>query len=205
MDWLRNYRVLLVANTSKAWSSRKIREEIQFLDWDFRKAKYNFWDIAYKHLLLTREIRPRLVMAPDIMHNDTEEKIRRKLEYIDKLMKYVDRVVIPIHKYSKLLKDYELGYPNSPSFSPENAFWVYEIQDQVTHLLGGSPHRQAMMLKYFPNVKSLDGNTIFRAAVSYGKIWYPEKPHWRRPKKYLGYAEIFRRSALNVIKFWRLR
>jgi len=198
MDWLRKYGVLLGANTTRAWSNRKIKEEIEFLDWDFRLAKINLRLVMERHLQLTKEICPRLAVAPDIMHDDTEEKIKKKLEFADKLLKYAERVVIPIHKWHPRLKDYELAYPNSPNFSPPNSFFVWEVQDNVTHLLGGSPHRQFKMMQYFPRVVSVDGNSIFRMAVSFGKYWEPPNK-W--VKSNCGLYNIFRKSILNVLKF----
>jgi len=199
---LRKYNVLLGANTSKAWGSRKIRQEIEFLDWDFRKARNNFHLIKKRHLELTKEIRPKLVMAPDIMCNDTEEKIKKKLEFVDELAKYAERVVVPIHKFHPLLKDYELAYPNSPSFSPTNNFALWEIQDYVTHILGGSPHRQARIAKYFPTLISVDGNSVFRVAINYGKYWEPPNKWVKCPN--CGLYNIFKRSIENVLKFWGL-
>lgn len=203
MEWLKRYNVLPGANTSKAWGSKKIRAEIEFLDWDFRLASKNFYLVKKRHLQLVKEIRPRLVMAPDIMHNDTEEKIRKKLEFVDELAKYAERVVVPIHKFHQLLKDYELAYPNSPSFSPKNAFTVWEVQDYVTHLLGGSPHRQARMMKYFSNVISVDGNSVFRAAISFGKAWFPPNKWVKMPNA--GFYNIFKTSIENVLEFWGLK
>lgn len=202
LEWLRRYNVLLGANTSKAWMSPKIREEIEFLDWDFRLAKTNYYKVAVWHLALVKTIRPKLVVAPDIMVTDDDLTIRRKLEYTDKLLKYTDRAIIPVHKYHPLLRDYELAYPNSKSFSPQNDFLVWEIQDNVTHILGGSPHRQARIMRYFPKVKSVDGNSVFRAAISYGKYWEPPNKWIKCPD--CGLYNIFRRSIMNVLDFFGL-
>jgi len=202
MGWLRKYGVLLGANTTRAWTNKKIRQEIEFLDWDFRLAKINLRLVMERHLQLVKEIRPKLTMAPDIMSDDSEEKIKKKLEFADKLLKYAERVVIPVHKFSPLLKDYELAYPNSPSFSPSNNFVIWEIQDYVTHILGGSPHRQFKMMQYFPNVVSVDGNSVFRVAIEYGKYW--ESPN-RWVKSNCGLYNIFRKSIENVLKFWGLQ
>lgn len=202
MEWLRKYNVLLGANTSKAWGSKRIRAEIDFLDWDFRLAKTNLHTAKERHLQLAREIRPRLIMAPDIMHNDTDERILKKLEFVDELSKYAERVVVPVHKFHPLLVDYELGFPNSPVFSPTNSFALWEIQEYVTHILGGSPHRQAKMMKYFPRVISVDGNSIFRTAISYGKYWEPPNKWIKCPN--CGLYNIFKRSFENVLRFWGL-
>ena len=202
MQWLKKYNVLAGANTSLAWNNKKIREEIEFLDWDFKPASERFNTVMIRHLQLVKEIRPRLVMAPDIMHDDTEEKIKKKLEFADKLLKYAERVVIPVHQYHPMLKDYELAYPNSPSFSPSNSFFVWEVQDNVTHLLGGSPHRQFKMMQYFPRVISVDGNSVFRMAVSFGKYWEPPNKWVRSPN--CGLYNIFKKSIINVLKFWGL-
>ena len=203
MEWLRKYSVLLGANTSKAWSSEKIRAEIEFLDWDFRLASKSFHLVKKRHLQLVKEIKPKLAMAPDIIHNDTEEKIKKKLEFVDELAKYAERVVVPIHKFHPLLKDYELAYPNSPNFSPTNNFALWEIQEYVTHILGGSPHRQARMMKYFPKIISVDGNSVFRAAISYGKYWEPPNK-WIRWEE-AGLYNIFKKSIENVLRFWGLK
>jgi len=135
------------------------------LDWDFKKPNWS------KHIRKARDYDFECVMAPDVTSKDNVEFTMR---CADKLLKYCDRVVIPIHYYDERLVEYELAFPNALKFNKQakqRLGFVGEFAEQVTHILGGSPHAQLKLAKYFPNLKSLDGNLIFWCAVRYGKYW----------------------------------
>jgi len=147
-------------HTNQRWE-----EGVKMLDWDFKKPNW------LKHIRKTRDYDFECVMAPDVTSKDNVEFAMR---CADKLLKYCDRVVIPIHYYDERLVEYELAFPNALKFNKQakqRLGFVGEFAEQVTHILGGSPHAQLKLAKYFPNLKSLDGNLIFWCAVRYGKYW----------------------------------
>lgn len=177
----------------KAITTKQTWEEgVKMLDWDFKHPN------SKKHIRLAREHEFEVVMAPDIWNKSMLDYV---LSIVGKLFNYCKRVVIPIHYYCEELEDFELAFPNTTKFNPESGknlpfmgFW----QNQVTHILGGTPERQLSYLNYFPNVKSLDGNLIFRGAISYGKYWCPEKPKWRKPIVEIPNQELFKISVMNL-------
>jgi len=146
-------------------TNQKWEEGVKMLDWDFRKPNW------IKHIRKARDYDFETVMAPDV---HSEKDVEFAIRCADKLLKYCDRVVIPIHYYDKRLEDYELAYPNARKFNPScriNLGFVWDFIDNITHILGGSPHSQLKLAQYFPKLKSLDGNLIFWCAVHYGKFW----------------------------------
>ena len=170
---------------------QKYEHGVKMLDWDFKKPD------PERHLEMAKRYDFEVVMAPDIW---TAEDKNKTLKIADKLENYVDRVVIPIHYYDDDLAGYELAYPNARKFNPK-AGWrlglISEFKDYVTHILGGSPHSQLKLAKYFPNLKSLDGNLVFWCAVHYGKYW---DWGWKKPEEPLKNEEIFRISIQNMMR-----
>ena len=170
---------------------QKYETGIKMLDWDFKKPDHE------EHLQKAKTYDFEVVMAPDVW---SEEDINFSRKMADKLSKYVDRVVIPIHYYDENLSGYELAYPNARKFNPKagkNLSLLWEFRDQVTHILGGSPHSQLKLAKHFPNLKSLDGNLIFWSAVHYGRFW---DWGWKKPHEQLSNEEIFKISVRNFQK-----
>jgi hypothetical protein len=192
---------ILGANTSKAWHSKKIKNEIQFLDWDFSAAKKDFKKTLWHHMELAERGDYEIIMMPDIMHNYSETNIKNILSSIPFFEKHSKRVILPVHLITEeIIKSRcELAYPNSKVFSPINNFTIFNHQKQFTHILGGTPTKQINMFGYFPNLQSIDGNSIFRGAISYGKYW--ESPNkWIQMKDSDLYT-IFRKSATNLISY----
>jgi hypothetical protein len=181
-------------------------ENIQMLDWDFKEYQKDPEKVKRKHLHIVKEYDIETIMSMDLW----EHNIKEALNFTDKLLKYGNRVLIPVHFYSEELKEYELAYPNANWFA-QNNFPPFEYRLKITHILGGSPHKQINHLTTdqvdlfgkplrFPNVLSIDGNQIFNVAVRVGKIWKPIKPYWRKPKKSLTNEEIFKKSIHNFDK-----
>ena len=170
-------------------TNQRWEEGVKMLDWDFRKPKWA------EHIRKVKEYDFECVMAPDV---HSEKDVDFVVECADKLSKYCDRVVIPIHYYDERLRGYELAYPNALKFNKTaraNLEFISEFAEQVTHILGGSPHSQLKLAKYFPNLKSLDGNLIFWCAVHYGKYWDGK---WVKPNPPLTNEECFKLSVYNL-------
>ena len=178
--------------------------DIKMLDWDFRGWVKNPEKIKRDHLQNVKDYDFDVVMSMDLWKNNIKESIK----YADKLLKFTDRVVIPVHFFSKEIKGYELAYPNANWFA-KNIFPPHEYRDQITHILGGSPHSQIRLITTnqidlkqnplkFRKVKSVDGNQIFNVAIRVGKEWFPTKPYWRKPKEKLLTLQIFKNSVKKV-------
>ena len=167
---------------------QRYEQGVEMLDWDFKKP-----DIE-EHLLKAKTYDYEVVMAPDIWK---AEDIDYTLQIVHKLYDFVDRVVIPIHYYDDRLSEYELAFPNAKKFNPnagKKLSFLWEFKNNVTHILGGSPHSQLKLARHFPNLKSLDGNLIFWSAVHYGRFWMWG---WKKPQHHLTNEEIFKISVMN--------
>ncbi len=169
---------------------------VKMLDWDFKKPNLG------EHLLKAKIYDFELVMAPDVY---CERDVDFATKVADKLLKYCERVCIPIHYYDRRLSDYELAYPNATLFNSQRCknlnVLITEFADSVTHILGGTPNKQLYLAKnYFKNVVSLDGNVLFWAAIKYGKYW---DCGWKKPDKQLENKELFRLSVQNLNKIIR--
>ena len=170
-------------------TNQKWEEGVKMMDWDFRRPKWR------RHIEKAMKYDFETIMAPDIF---SEKDVERSLRCADKLLKYCDRVVIPIHYWDKRLKEYELAYPIATKFNPKSRknlnVLISDFAESVTHILGGSPHSQLELAKYFPNLKSLDGNLIFWCAVHYGKYW---DGRWKKQKGMTNF-ECFALSVRNL-------
>jgi hypothetical protein len=176
-------------HTNQRWE-----EGVKMLDWDFRKPNW------IRHIRKARDYDFECVVAPDV---HSEKDVGFTVRCANKLLKYCDRVVIPIHYYDKRLKDYELAFPNANKFNPNarrHLGFITDFAEQVTHILGGSPHSQLKLAEYFPNLKSLDGNLIFWCAVHYGKYWDGK---WVKPNSQLTNEECFKKSVYNLDRLLR--
>ena len=175
-------------------TNQKWEEGVEMLDWDFRRPNWS------EHIRKAREYDFECVMAPDV---HSEKDVDFAVKCADKLLKYCDRVVIPIHYYDERLEGYELAYPNALKFNKDaraSLGHISEFAEQVTHILGGSPHLQLKLAKYFPNLKSLDGNLIFWCAVHYGKYWDGK---WVKPNPPLTNEECFKLSVYKLDRLLR--
>jgi len=163
----------------------------KMMDWDFKNPN---WE---KHLQRTKKHNFEVVMAPDVKSPEDVPDVLRK---VDQLKDHVPRVVIPIHYYDDRLAGYELAFPNATKFNPDRGSelpFIDFFRDEVTHVLGGSPKQQFAFARYFPSLKSLDGNMIFWAAVHYGKYW---DNGWHKPDEHKTNEEIFKISVQNINK-----
>jgi hypothetical protein len=178
---------------------------IKMLDWDFTISD------ADLHFAIA-ETQPGLevVMAPDLFRHTDVDCL---LDFAARLCEFVPRVVIPVHCVDEavLKSGFELAYPLAAETSKSGDFvvgfdgWLGHVAPHVTHILGGSPHRQMEMAGYFPNLKSVDGNSLFQAATRYGAFWngkWVKTTGWKhRPHN----EEAFRRSVRAVDAAWRAR
>lgn len=188
---------------------REVKDDsVKMLDWDYLQWQKFPEKVKSTHLRLVQEHEFDVVMSMDFWGWNRIEC----LNYTDELLKYTDRVLILVHSYSPELKDYELAYPNANWFTT-NKFVPYEYRDNITHLLGGSPHAQMEKITTtqldlyghpvrFQNIHSVDGNQIFNVAIKSGKIWRADKPHWIKPDPELPNETVFRKSVENVERYW---
>lgn len=168
---------------------------IKMLDWDYRHAMKNFNKVWKKHIELVQIYDFDLVMSPDSLFNTDQEKVYGC--YLE-LQDYCKRVVMPCSYYYDSFEDFELAMPLASGFNPTpKNFWLWEIQDKFTHILGGSPHQQIKMLKQLSNVKTVDGNQMFNVAVNFGKYW---KEKWIKPEYQLANEVCFGMSLTNFEK-----
>lgn len=184
---------------------------VKILDWDYRAFLKTPEKIKTRHLEIVKEDKGiETIMSIDLWDHNVDEC----LEYTDELLKHANRVLIPVHHYTKELIDggYQLAYPNANWFAG-NVFPPGEYRDLITHVLGGAPNVQYDLVNTnqvdifgkplrFKNVESVDGNQIFNVAIRAGKVWYYEKPHWRKPREVISNQEIFIKSLQNMEKLW---
>ncbi len=175
------------ARTNAVKNKGPAESNVKMLDWDFRGWKKNPGKIEKDHLQNVKDYNFDVVMSMDLWKDNVEEC----LEYTQKLKKYCNRVLIPVHYFCEELKWEELAYPNANWFA-DNKFPPFEYRKDFTHILGGSPQSQLKLIKTkqkdlhgyslkFPNIKSIDGNQIFNVAIKAGKYWIPIKPYWIKP------------------------
>lgn len=181
--------------------------KVKMLDWDFLEWKKDPEKIEKLHLKLVKENDFDVVMSMDLFDYNVEEC----LEYTQKLKKYCNRVLIPVHYFYDELKWEQLAYPNANWFA-DNKFPPAEYRRDFTHILGGSPQSQLKLITTtqkdlhgnsmrFPNIESIDGNQIFNVAIKTGKYWYPNKPYWFKPNYYQHdwtNEQIFKMSVKNL-------
>ena len=170
-------------------------EEIKMLDWDFREASRDFAKVWTKHLCLVQSYDFELVFSPDALFNSEQNNI---VHLHERLLDYAKRVVLPVHFYHKLYAGFELAFPVANGFNPTpKNYWLWELRNQFTHILGGSPHTHLNLLKYLPNIKTFDGNQMFSVAIRFGKYWDGK---WIKPDPQLTNEECFKLSIQNFNK-----
>ena len=181
--------------SARTWRFPK-NENIQMLDWDFRRLEKKGIDQTWmRHADIVLENSIEVVMSPDLWSDNFAWAYDRYLELSD----ICERVVMPVHVPVPEGYDIEISWPMG--VWTEDYVAVWDVQDMVTHLLGGSPHAQLEMAKYFPNLKSVDGNQAFWCAVRFGKYW--EKGRWTSPESQITNEECFRKSLNNITNAWR--
>ena len=180
--------------SARTWRFPK-DEAVHMLDWDFRRLEARGFAHTWKqHLQIVKENNLEVVMSPDLFHNEWMQAYQAYFE----LQKHCSRVVMPIHVCPPDLAEIiEIAWPMGVWTNDYMAVW--EVQEQVTHLLGGSPHGQLDMAGYFPNLRTIDGNQAFWCAVRFGKYW---KNRWIKPDPPLSNEECFRESVRNITEAW---
>ena len=181
--------------SARTWRFPK-DEDVQMLDWDFRRLEARGFAHTWKqHLHLAKNNDFDVIMSPDLWHGEFIQAYQAYLE----LKKHSKRVVMPIHVPIPEGYDIEVAWPMG--VWTEDYVAVWDVQDSVTHLLGGSPHAQLEMSRYFPNLKTVDGNQAFWCAVRFGKYW--KNGRWTRPEKQISNENCFRKSVRNISDAWR--
>jgi hypothetical protein len=180
--------------SGRTWRFPK-HENVSMLDWDFRRISKSGFDKTWqRHLELAKENNFDVIMSPDLFSLDEWDK---RIKQYEELKQYSNRVVMPVHVCPESV-DIEIAWPMGVWTRDYVAVW--EVQDSVTHLLGGSPHAQLRMSKYFPNLKTIDGNQAFWCAVRFGKIW---DNRWLERDHNLSNEEVFRITIKNITDAWK--
>lgn len=168
-------------------------KRLAFLDIDWRH--YNF----KKHLQITKEKRPLVTVARDILNINDIDTI---LEEAYELKKYAEHVIIvpkdkALSKYLNNIipNDFLLGYSVNSSYGLTPIEPKY-FQRPV-HLLGGRPDIQRKLAQIMP-VVSIDNNRITIDA-KYGDFFDGET---FRPHPIGGYEICIRESIKNINKLW---
>jgi len=199
----KKYSISLGARTMRFNSE----EDIKMLDWDYREFTKNPEKLREKHLEIARDYDFDVVMSMDLFENNVSEA----LEYADMLLKYQDKVLIPVHHYDPRILDYDLAYPNANWFC-KNRLPPPKYCGNIKHILGGSPQSQLRLIRMnqktldfnglniikFMNIESIDGNQIFNVATFFGRYWKNKKPYWFKPKVKKTNFECFEISLKNV-------
>ena len=169
-------------------------EPVQMLDWDFRRLeKRGFAHTWMRHLDLAKVSNFEVIMSPDLWHGEWEQAYTSYLM----LKKYCLRVVIPVHVPPPEEVELDIAWPMGVWTEDHVAIW--DVSEQVTHLLGGSPHSQLELAAYFPNLRTVDGNQAFWCAVRFGKYW---DGRWIKPDPPLSNADCFAESIRNITAHW---
>lgn len=180
--------------SARTWRFPK-NETVQMLDWDFRRLESRGFAYTWRqHLHIVKNNNLDVVMSPDLFHGEWLQSYQAYLT----LQKYCSRVVMPVHVCPPELEGIEIAWPMGVWSKDYCAVW--EVQNEVTHLLGGSPHAQLEMANYFPNLKTIDGNQAFWCAVRFGKYWDQK---WVCPENQLSNEECFRWSVENITEAWK--
>lgn len=187
------YKNTIFRKSARTMRFPKNEPGIKMLDWDYRQFIKNPSKVLKKHYQIAASNDLDIVMSMDAWEHNT----RRAKIVAEKLKYYCDRVVIPCHVFQEWMLDYELALPNANWFD-KNPIVPNKYRKCITHILGGSPHKQLELIHENPNVITIDGNQIYNVAIQYGKYWYPEPPYWRKPTFPLTNEEIFKISVNNM-------
>jgi hypothetical protein len=179
--------------SARTW--RVPSEPVQMLDWDFRRLEARgFTHTWNRHLYLARTNDFEVIMSPDLWHGEWMQASRAYLQ----LKILCPRVVMPVHvPPPDEIMELEIAWPMGVWTEDHVAIW--DVSEQVTHLLGGSPHSQLDMAAYFPNLKTVDGNQAFWCAVRFGKYW---DGRWVKPSTPLSNKDCFAESIRNITASW---
>lgn len=183
----------LFKKSARTW--RFPSEEVQMLDWDFRRLEdRGFVATWQRHRNLAEACQYlEVVMSPDLWSDNWNWAIGAYWS----LKNCCERVVMPVHIPPQKSDGLEIAWPMGVWTEDHVAIW--DVQDEVTHLLGGSPHAQLRLADYFPNLRTVDGNQAFWCAAKFGKYW---KKSWTKPDPPLSTEECFRESVRNITEAW---
>lgn len=169
-------------------------EPVQMLDWDFRRVESRGFEKTWKrHVQLARTNAFEVVMSPDLWHGGFWESYNA----YERLKQLCGRVVMPVHVAPPEGYEIEIAWPMGVWTEDNIAVW--DVSEDVTHLLGGSPHAQLDMAQYFPNLRTVDGNQAFWCAAHFGKYW---DDRWIKPDPPLSNQECLRLSVENITAAW---
>jgi hypothetical protein len=155
---------------------------------------------------------------------ERKEQLSEVLAWAEDAAQYVDVVMlipkvqggIPQLPRSIGGKIVRLGYSVPTKFGGSQ-LPAWEFAGWPVHLLGGSPHKQMALTRYF-DVQSADGNLAMKMAIRYCQFWtpgnarYASNRYWpavreandgiRLTDPDLPY-EAFRRSCENIMAAWK--
>lgn len=161
-----------------------------------------------------KELRPFMASVLDL---ERENQFDEVLSWAEEASNYVEKVII-VPKVEKLLseipfkingKEVILGYSVPTKYGGTDIPGV-KFGDRKVHLLGGLPHYQLLLYKYF-NVYSIDNNYILLKGIKYNCFWsggYYHNAVWKqmadvglsigRNVNYVAFAM----SCANLIRAW---
>lgn len=175
--------------------------------------------------------RHRPVMA-SVLDLEREEQLDDVLDWAEEAAQYIEHVMlIPkapgiINKLPRHINGAGviLGYSVPTQYGGTDVP-IWEFAGWPIHLLGGSPHKQMELWRYFTviaQVVSVDGNYINKMATRYCQFWTPGDAQYANnrwwpmlkeadgklwgdgSKKTDAPYEAFRRSCENIMKAWKI-
>lgn len=171
---------------------------VDFVDWPFNREFTPDFD---DHLEVVREEEPMYAVAPDVEGHTIDEV----LGYARQLDQHADNViVVPKEVHPSEVPNWaSVGVPlaNYGSDAP----WQYDAYAECSqlHLLGGTPHKQLEFAQRVPNVASIDGASVVKAA-SCGSVWAPHhRRNWHETgDEQMDYYERVSTSLRNIVEAW---
>jgi len=185
-----------------------IHHPIYFADQDWKNPN------KVKYLAELEKYRPVMATVLDLEdENQFEEVIdwAKDVSLIAEQVVIIPKVLGVINKIPELIngKQVILGY-SVPTKYGGTTVPLSEFGDRPVHLLGGSPHKQ-LVLSYYLNVVSTDGNMTMKMAVQRAQFWRKRKGrtgHWvklweiGRDKEHNAPYLAFELSMQNVMDMW---
>lgn len=189
---------------------------LHFADQDWRNPKRK----AYMAALA--EHRPHMATVLDW---EREDQLPEVLDWTEEAAQYVERILIVpkvvggIGRIPRRVggKPVVLAY-SVPTRYGGTELPIWAFTGWPVHLLGGSPHKQMELWRYFSNIAevvSADSNMINKMATQRCQFWVPgtargAKDRWWPTLKEMGAErqhdapyEAFRRSCANIMTAWR--
>ncbi len=169
-------------------------DRLGFLDIDWKNYDYR------KHLQATKDTRPMLTVARDIINLN---ELGRILDEAFELLQWADKVII-VPKDIKLEvllpniipNDFLLGY-SVPSRYGGTELQPSSFNGREVHLLGGHPAKQRALGEQLM-VESMDCNR-FTLDATFGDFFDGET---FRPHNLGGYERCIKDSLLNINRLW---